>query len=117
MSLVERSPSLDELQAQATTADVAYGSRDVNLAPITEDEELAAANADDEVRRTPSMTLKFLPFGRTTTTGEAIVTKKAKTTRTMAKTNRMTPYALVELVRAVEVPIEPAVVVAPTKNV
>lgn len=45
--------SIDEQQAKAQSKDVSYPSRDVNLAPITEDEELAAtgnANDDEEVQ-------------------------------------------------------------------
>jgi hypothetical protein len=39
---------IDEQQAKATAKDVAYPSRDVNLAPITEDEELPSGNPNDD---------------------------------------------------------------------
>lgn len=40
--------SIGERQAKATSKDVAYPSRDVNLAPITEDEELPTGNPNDD---------------------------------------------------------------------
>ena len=96
----------------------------MNLAPITEDEELAAANADDEVQRArlATRTMRtFLLFDRTTKIDEDTAMNKARmmATATMATTttNSMKPYALAELVRVAEAPNEPAVVVAPTRNV
>ncbi len=40
---------IDDQQAKATSKDVtSYSARDVNLAPITEDEELPRGNANDD---------------------------------------------------------------------
>ncbi len=39
---------IDEQQTKVTSKDVSYPSRDVNLAPITEDEELPTGNPNDD---------------------------------------------------------------------
>jgi hypothetical protein len=45
--------SLDEQQAKSNAKDILHASRDVNLAPITEDEELPAGNIEDDDRPNP----------------------------------------------------------------
>ncbi len=54
--------SIGEQQAKATPKDGPYPSRDVNLAPITEDEELPSGNPNDDEEVRDQIGFEFYSF-------------------------------------------------------
>jgi hypothetical protein len=97
--------SIDEQQAKATAKDVAYPSRDVNLAPITEDEELPSGNPndDEEVKQFNSIEIPLFFLSLQRMMKIEMKTTKKKKKEMMMKTNVLELFVVVVRVLAVVV--------------